>query len=100
MPMPRTLAHSFPEFSADITIHRGLAGASPRHVVKENQRLVDMHRNVLMKLVVDGGCLQKRMHDIGWSDEKWCRLCAKGGNQIREGLEKWEKLRKRIGNGE
>ena len=97
MPMPRTLAYSLPEFSADKTIHRGLAGASPRHVVKENQRLIlDMQKKLCwMKPQVsqkNRGCPQKhRSWDVpvkGWSDETvfppMALLLGKvSGNQLR-----------------
>ena len=43
----------------------------------------DKNRNVMRKLVVEGGWVQKRTCDIGWSDERTCRDCDKG-----EGTEK------------
>ena len=33
----------------------------------------DKHRHATRKLAVEGGWVQKRLHDIGWSDEKKCR---------------------------
>ena len=65
------------------------------------------NRNVMRKLVVRVGRVQKRLYDVGWSDEKKCRSCTKeggtekhrlyhsaswreAGNQIPEGLGKWE----------
>ena len=37
----------------------------------------DKHRNVMRKLLVEGCCVQRRLYDIGWSDEKKCRGCNK-----------------------
>ena len=50
---------------------------------KTNEAWTDKHRNVTRKLVVEGGRVQKRLYDIGWSDEKMCRGCNK-----EEGTEK------------
>ena len=44
---------------------------------KTNEAWTDKHRNVTRKLVVEGGWLQKRLSDIGWSDKKRCRGCNK-----------------------
>ena len=43
----------------------------------------DKHRNVMRNLVVEGVWVQKRLYDIGWSNEKTCKGC---GNE--EGTEK------------
>ena len=40
---------------------------------KTSEARTDKHRNVTRKLVVEGGWVQKRFCDIGWSDEKKCR---------------------------
>ena len=37
---------------------------------KTNDVWTDKHRHVTRELVVGGGWVQKRSHDIGWSDEK------------------------------
>ena len=67
----------------------------------------DNHRNVMRKLVVEGGWVPKTMYDKCWSDVKVCGGCNKEeGTEIRrlyhspswrevrnwipEGLEKWE----------
>ena len=50
---------------------------------KTKEAWTDKHRNVTRKLVVEGGWVQKRLYDIGWSDEKKCRGCNK-----EEGTEK------------
>ena len=44
---------------------------------KTNEAWMDKHRNVTRKLVVEGGWVQRRWHDTGWSDEKKCRGCNK-----------------------
>ena len=36
---------------------------------------------VMRKLVVEGGLVQKRLYDIGWSDEKKRRGCNKEGTE-------------------
>ena len=48
-----------------------------------NEEWTDKHLNVLRKLVVEEGWVQKRMYDIGWSDEYKWRGCDK-----EEGREK------------
>ena len=66
---------------------------------KTNESWTDKHLNVMRQLVVDGGWIQKRMYDTGWSDEKKCRGCNK-----EEGTEKhrlchcpsWRKVRSQI----
>ena len=50
---------------------------------KFDEGWMDKHRNVMRKLVVEEGWVQRRLHDIGWSDEKKCQGCAK-----EEGTEK------------
>ena len=44
---------------------------------KTNEVWTDMHRNVTRKPVVEGCWVQRRLYDIGWSDEKKCRGCKK-----------------------
>ena len=59
----------------------------------------DKHRHVTRKLVVEGGRVQKRLHGVGWSDEKKCR-----GRNEEEGTEKhrlyhcpsWKDVRNQI----
>ena len=72
---------------------------------KTNEARTDRHRNVMKKLVVEGGWVQQRMYDIGWSGETRCRGCheeesmekhrlyhcpswREARNQIPEGVEK------------
>ena len=50
---------------------------------KINEAWTDKHHNVMRKLVVEGGWVQRRLYDIGWSHEKKCRGCNK-----EEGMEK------------
>ena len=42
---------------------------------RTNELWTEKHRNVMRKLAVEGGWVQKRMHDIGWPDVKRCRGC-------------------------
>ena len=37
----------------------------------------EKHRNEMRKLVAEAPWVQKRLYDIGWSDEKKCRGCNK-----------------------
>ena len=50
---------------------------------RQNEVWTDKHRNVTRKLVMEGGWVQERSYDIGWSDDKKCRGCNK-----EEGTEK------------
>ena len=50
---------------------------------RQNEVWKDEHRNVLRKLVVEGGWVQKRLNDIGWSDEKNFRGRGKEGRHGR-----------------
>ena len=78
---------------------------------KTNEAWTDKPRHVTRKLVVEGGLVQKRLYDTGWSDDKKCRGCSKVGgtekhrlyhcpcwkedrNQIPEELGKWEQRAK------
>ena len=55
------------------------------------------NRNVARKLVLEGGWVQKKLFDIGWSDESECPACHK-----EEGTEKdrlyhcpeWQRIRR------
>ena len=52
---------------------------------KTNGSWTHIHSNERRKLVVEGGWIQKRIYDIGWSDGKMCRGCTKEGTE-RPGL--------------
>ena len=57
---------------------------SPGDASKEdNESWTNKHGSVTRKFVVEGGWVQKRMYDVGWSDEKKCRRCGED-----EGTEK------------
>ena len=66
---------------------------------RKTKKWTDEHRNVMRKLVVEGGWVQKRFFDIGWSDEKKCQGCSK-----EEGTEKhrlyhcpcWKEIRSQM----
>ena len=45
---------------------------------RTNELWTGKHRNVMRKLAVEGGWVQKRTYDIGWPDAKKCRGCNKG----------------------
>ena len=85
---------------------------------KTNEDCTEKHRNVARKLVLEGGWVQKKLFDIGWSDESECQACDKeegtekhrlyhcpGWKEVRleipEASRKWEqkpKLQKRSGS--
>ena len=44
---------------------------------KTNEPRRNKHRNVMRKIVVEGGLVATRMYDTGCSDEKKCRGCDK-----------------------
>ena len=48
---------------------------------KTGKSLADKHRNLMRKLVVEGGWVQKRLCDTWWSDEKKCEGCNKEGTE-------------------
>ena len=50
---------------------------------RTNEAWTDKQRIAMRKLVLEGGWVQERFQDIGWSDEKKCRGCNK-----EEGTEK------------
>ena len=44
---------------------------------KTKEEWTEKHRNVARKLALEGGWVQKRLFDIGWSDESKCQACHK-----------------------
>ena len=50
---------------------------------KTNEEWTEKHRNAARKLVPEGGWVQQRLFDIGWSDASKCYACHK-----EEGTEK------------
>ena len=44
---------------------------------RTKEECTDKHRNVARKLVLEGGWVQKRLFDVGWSDESKCQACHK-----------------------
>ena len=55
-----------------------MAGAISGFAAKEvQQNVTDKHRNVMRKLVVEAGWLQRRMYDTGWSDVEKSRGCTR-----------------------
>ena len=50
---------------------------------KASEKWTETHRNVMRKLVVEGGCVRHRLYDIDWSDKEVCQGC-----QEEEGTEK------------
>ena len=43
--------------------------------MKTNEEWTEKHRNVARTLVLEGGWVQKKLFDIGWSDESECQAC-------------------------
>ena len=66
---------------------------------KTKEEWTETHRNVARKLVLEGGCVQQRLFDTGWSDKSKCQACHK-----EEGTEKhrlyhcadWKEVRREI----
>ena len=46
----------------------------------------EKHRNVARKLVLEGGWVQKKLFDIGWSDERESQACHKEGGTEKHRL--------------
>ena len=71
---------------------------------KTKEEWTDNHRHVARKLVLEGRWVQKRLFDIGWSNESKCQACHKeegtedhrlyhcsGWNEVRRQIRrKWE----------
>ena len=61
-----------------------LTRASSGCAAEENDGIMDGEtRHIARKLFSEGGWVQKRLFDIGWSDESKCHVCHK-----EEGTEK------------
>ena len=71
--------HEFEELKEGIRLEPALVSL----LKKRKEEWTDEHRNVPGKLVLEGGCVQKRLFDIGWSDGSECQACHK-----EEGTEK------------
>ena len=59
----------------------------------------EKHRNVARKLVLEGGWVQQRLFDIGWSDKSECQAChkEKGTEQHRlYHCPEWHESRRKI----
>ena len=72
-------AHENEEVKKGISLEPALALL--RKQTKEGW--TDKHRNTARKLVLEGGWVQKKLFDIGWSDESECQAC-----HTAEGTEK------------
>ena len=90
-----TAKHEYEDLKEGIWLEPALALL--RKKTKEDW--TEKHRNVARKMVLEGGWVQKRLFDIGWSDESKCQACYK-----EEGTEKhrlyhcpeWYEIRKEI----
>ena len=71
--------HEYEELQAGIWLEPALALLRK----KTKEQLTEKHRHVAKKLVLEGGWVQKKLFDIGWSDESECQACHK-----EEGTEK------------
>ena len=57
------------------------------------------HRSVARKLVLESGWVQKRLFDVGWSDESECQACHKGEGTEKHRLHhcpEWNEVRQEI----
>ena len=88
-------SHEYEELKEGIWLEPALALL--RKQTKEEW--TDKHRNVARKVVSEGGWVQKRLFDLGWSNESKCQACQK-----EEGTEKhrlyhcpeWNEVRREI----
>ena len=75
--------HWYEEFQKGIWLEPALALL--RKKTKEDW--TEKHRNVARKWVLEGGRVQQRLFDTGWSDESKCQACHK-----EKGTEKTQAL--------
>ena len=64
---------------------------------KTKEEWTDKHRNTARKLVLEGGGVQKRLLDTGWSDSSECQACHKEEGAEKQRLyhcPKWYELRR------
>ena len=57
----------------------------------------EKHRNVARKLLLEGAWVQRRLFDIGWSDESECQACHKEEGTEKHGLylcPEWYEIRR------
>ena len=59
--------HEYEELKGSIWLEPALA-----LLRKKTKEGTEKHRNVASKLVLEGGWVQKKLFDIGWSDESEC----------------------------
>ena len=71
--------HEYEELKEGVWLEPALA--LMRKKTKEGGN--EHHRNVARKFFLEGGWVQKRLFDIGWSDESECQACHE-----EEGTEK------------
>ena len=65
--------HDYEELKEGIWVEPALALLRK----KTKEEWTEKHRKVARKLVLEGGWVQKRLFDIGWSDESKCQACHK-----------------------
>ena len=65
--------HEYEDLKEDIWLELALALLRK----KTNEEWTEKHRNVVRKFFLEGGWVQKRLFDIGWSDERKCQACHK-----------------------
>ena len=65
--------HEYEELKEDIWLEPAL----PLLQRKTKDEWTDKHRHVARKLVLEGGWVQKRLFDIGWSNESKCQAYHK-----------------------
>ena len=66
---------------------------------KTKEEWTEKHRNVARKLVLEGGWVQQRLFDIGWSDESECQACHKEKGTEKHRLyhcPEWHEIRRGI----
>ena len=85
--------HEYEELKEGIWLEPALALL--RKKTKEDWS--EKHRNVARKLVLEGGWVQKKPFDIGWSDESECQACHKEkGTEKHRLYQQWHETRREI----
>ena len=78
-PTGRAAKHEYEELKVGTWLEPAVARLRKKMKEEWNEE----HRNVARKVFLEGGWVQKRLFDIGWSDESNCQAC-----QEEEGTEK------------
>ena len=87
--------HEYEELNEGIWLEPALALLRK----KTKEKWTEKHRNVAIKLILEGVWVQQRLFDIGWSDESECQACHKEEGTDKHRLyhcPEWYEVRRRI----